>query len=273
MSEVENKPTSTETKRIDGSITYKKQRNGRYVRCGWLEYGDGLVPFMEPFIVIPDKPLLEELISLDVRRVKYLLIGQFQSWLLQWRKFLTIAHQHAIAVHVHYGCHGFGYTNSVSIAFACTHVYGIYAQVSIWRRFVISPRVPCSHHLIDVYHSHWLPVVLVWICGSCYTFLPTILCCWNTRLESLKPYAWCYVVWCTLVDECKHHHVIIKTTRVRASVPQWCASSSLYSVVRFSTGLELLRRNGRDCSFLPSRRWFPWSSMSLVRSLSLTPYL
>jgi hypothetical protein len=160
-------------KRIDGSITYKKQRNGRYMYdvVDWSMVTDYLVPFMEPFIVIPDKPLLEELISLDVRQLKYLLIGQFQGIpVVTIDESFLLSHINTLLLYMYYGCHRFGYTNSVSIAFICTCIWYLRTGIDLTTLCHITACSMFTSILSTSITVIGLPVVLVWICGSCYTF-------------------------------------------------------------------------------------------------------
>jgi hypothetical protein len=216
---------------------------------------------MEPFIVIPDKPLLEELISLDVRH--QVSLDSFRgSWSCVRidESFSTIAHQHAIAVH--------GITDVSRVWVhkqrfdVCVAKYVWYLRtVSIWRRFVISPRVPCSRpsDVIQSSDYQWRYTVRV---QYLYHYVVSNLT--QSLARSMMRLMLC-CVWCTLDTNV---NIIIEHKRQEFVHPCHGGaqehSQQSSSIVILRTALTEPYEN---CSF---RRWFPWSLMSLVRSLSPT---
>jgi hypothetical protein len=101
MSE-ENKPTSTETKTYRW-IHHLQETTQRGAMTMWLIVGmvtDYLVPFMEPFIVIPDKPLLEVDISgrpsIEVS-LDRTVSGDPSCYR---RKFLTLSHINTLLLYI-----------------------------------------------------------------------------------------------------------------------------------------------------------------------------
>jgi hypothetical protein len=168
-------------RRTNGSVVFRKLENGRYqydISEVWM-YPSFLAPytaFMFQTVVadtsptIPDRPILQELVTFDYEQYIGLMIGKFGGIRVGSMDVSFIfAHLNTMLMFCMLGYHRFGFTNSIHVLFTSSCFLYLKIGARVETIFHIGSCALATSTLTSIAVILYVPPKLAWILGTVYT--------------------------------------------------------------------------------------------------------